>query len=178
MIGRPEDIRSYRIVISSEVETSFSFAVWKRMFGNSKRETCYPQCFRASPHIYSRRSRHYKFESRNRASSIPFLWKGNARRARGWSRERKVPSQPPPLRATSFQRKEGKQRSGIILFILCDAFILFCAEPPFLISNSSFEQRFHPKSRGDPPCGLTLNPPTVFRFPNNQATIPKKEPTL
>ena len=113
MIGRPEDIRSYRIVISSEVEKSFSFAVWKRMFGNSKRETCYSQCFRASPHIYSRRSRHHKFESRNRASSIPFLWKGNARRARGWSRERKVPSQPPPLRGTSFQRKEGKQRSDI-----------------------------------------------------------------
>ncbi len=68
---------------------------------------------------------HLKFESRNRSSSIPFLWKGNARRARGWPRERKATSQPPPLRGTSFQRKEGKQRSGIAPFILYGASIFY-----------------------------------------------------
>ena len=73
---------------------------------------------------------HLKFESRNRSSSIPFLWKGNARRARGWPRERKATSQPPPLRGTSFQRKEGKQRSGIAPFILYGASVFLCAALP------------------------------------------------
>ena len=31
-----------RIVISSEVEKSFSFAIRRTMFGNGKREACYP----------------------------------------------------------------------------------------------------------------------------------------
>ena len=39
------------VVISSEVEKSFSFAIRRIMFVNPKRETCYPQDLRASPHI-------------------------------------------------------------------------------------------------------------------------------
>ena len=39
--------------------------------------------------------------------STPFPWKGDARRAGGWPKEKKR-SQPPALRATSFQRKEGE----------------------------------------------------------------------
>ena len=39
--------------------------------------------------------------------STPFLWKGDARRAGGWPRG-KERSQPPALRAASFQRKEGE----------------------------------------------------------------------
>ena len=39
--------------------------------------------------------------------STPFPWKGDARRA-GVGRRRKERSQPPALRATSFQRKEGE----------------------------------------------------------------------
>mgnify|MGYP007099471687 CR=1 FL=1 len=46
-----ETLGSPRIVISSEVEKSFSFAIRRTMFVNSKRETCYPQNLRASPHI-------------------------------------------------------------------------------------------------------------------------------
>ena len=46
--------------------------------------------------------------------STPFPWKWDARRARGWPKGRGVAegererSQPPALRATSFQRKEGE----------------------------------------------------------------------
>ena len=39
--------------------------------------------------------------------STPFIWKGDARRAGGWPRG-KERSQPPALRAASFQRKEGE----------------------------------------------------------------------
>ena len=39
------------VVISSEVEKSFSFTIRRIMFVNPKRETCYPQDLRASPHI-------------------------------------------------------------------------------------------------------------------------------
>ena len=66
-----------------------------------------------------------KFESRNRDSSIPFLWKGNARRARGWTRERKAPSQPPPLRGTSFQRKEGKDRAQVSPYLYSAVLLIF-----------------------------------------------------
>ena len=69
-----------------------------------------------------------------RSPSPPFPWKGNARRARGWSRKawevliqsqrfilavlpQKL-SQPPALRATSFQRKEGAIEVSASLYIL------------------------------------------------------------
>ena len=42
--------------------------------------------------------------------STPFLWKGDARRAGGWPKVKESESQPPALRATSFQRKEGECR--------------------------------------------------------------------
>ena len=40
--------------------------------------------------------------------STPFPWKGDARRAGGLAEGEIERSQPPALRATSFQRKEGE----------------------------------------------------------------------
>ena len=66
--------------------------------------------------------------------SIPFPWKGNARRARGWPHKAwevmiesqrfilvvlsEKLSQPLALRATSFQRKEGEIEVSASLYIL------------------------------------------------------------
>ena len=57
---RLSDVRlpSFRIVIESVAEGSLSFAVKRTMFGKLNRETCFPGNLRASPHTYSRRSRH------------------------------------------------------------------------------------------------------------------------
>ena len=42
------------------------------------------------------------------SASTPFRWKGDARRAGGLAEGERERSQPPALRATSFQRKAGE----------------------------------------------------------------------
>ena len=73
------------------------------------------------------------------------------------------PIQPPPLRGTSFHRKEGVSTLAPSLGRGCRAQrggvgFLFCGEAATTIPNSLFGSSFHPGSRGGTPHGLTVSP--------------------
>ena len=81
------------------------------MIGTPKRETCSPLTFGLRP---------IKFESRNCASSIPFLWKGKGL-AEGERR-------PKPTSAPSghlLPREGGKKKSGIATIYTLRRFYIF-----------------------------------------------------
>ena len=85
-----------------------------------------PSSGRGTPEGHVQANWIFRSEATRKSSETPF----RAQRDRGWPRERKATSQPPPLRGTSFQRKEGKQRSGIAPFILYGASVFLCAALP------------------------------------------------
>ena len=106
------EYRFPHIVISSESEKSFPFAVKPRMreqriTGNAMLHMNWTlRCFMQT-------DSHRKEETRSRKRSLGYARDDDTR---GWTVSHffssRYGSQPPPLRGTSFQRKEGKGRKS------------------------------------------------------------------